>query len=122
MLKGIGQIAINVYDVERATAFYRDVLGIRFLFSAPPQLAFFEIGGVTLMLSPPDRPELDHPASILYFDVDDIAAAFADLSGKGVAFVDEPHRVHRDGSRELWLATFHDTEGNMFSLRNWKAA
>ena len=55
MLKGIGQIAINVHDLERATAFYRDVLGIRFLFSAPPQLAFFEIGGITLMLSPPDE-------------------------------------------------------------------
>ena len=123
MLKGIGQIAINVHDLERATAFYRDVLGIRFLFSAPPQLAFFEIGGITLMLSPPnENPEFDHPSSLLYFDVDDIHAAHAALREKGVEFREEPHRVHRDGERELWLAAFRDTEGNTFVLRTWQRA
>ena len=119
MLKGIGQIAINVHDVERATAFYRDVLGIRFLFSAPPQLAFFELGGISLMLSPAEKAEFDHPSSILYFDVDDIRAAHATLKEKGVEFLDDPHRVHRDGERELWLTAFRDTEGNTFALRAW---
>jgi methylmalonyl-CoA/ethylmalonyl-CoA epimerase len=122
MLKGIGQIAINVHDLERATTFYRDVLGIRYLFSAPPQLAFFEIGGVTLMLSPAENPELDHPSSLLYFDVDDIRAAHATLRDKGVEFLDAPHRVHRDGDRELWLSAFRDTEGNTFVLRTWQRA
>ena len=122
MLKGIGQIAINVHDIERATAFYRDVLGIRFLFSAPPQLAFFEIGGISLMLSPAENPEFDHPSSLLYFDVDDIRAAHATLKEKGVEFLDEPHRVHKDGERELWLTAFRDTEGNTFALRTWITA
>jgi methylmalonyl-CoA/ethylmalonyl-CoA epimerase len=122
MLKGIGQIAINVHDIERATTFYRDVLGIRFLFSAPPQLAFFEIGGVSLMLSPAENPELDHPSSLLYFDVDDIRAEHATLKEKGVEFLDEPHRVHKDGDRELWLSAFRDTEGNTFALRTWQTA
>ncbi len=120
MLKRIGQIAINVHDLARATAFYRDALGLRFLFEAPPSLAFFEIDGVMLMLSPAERPELDHPSSLLYFDVDDIGAAHTTLRAKGVEFLDEPHRVHRDGERELWLAAFRDTEGNMFALRTWK--
>ena len=122
MLKGIGQIAINVHDLERATAFYRDVLGIRFLFSAPPQLAFFELGGISLMLSPAENPEFDHPSSLLYFDVDDIRAAYATLKERGVEFRDEPHRVHKDGERELWLTAFHDTEGNTFVLRTWMSA
>jgi methylmalonyl-CoA/ethylmalonyl-CoA epimerase len=122
MLKGIGQIAINVHDIERATAFYRDVLGLRFLFSAPPQLAFFEIGGIMLMLSPAENPELDHPSSLLYFDVDDIRAAHATLKEKGVEFLDEPHRVHKEPGRELWLSAFRDTEGNTFVLRTWQTA
>jgi methylmalonyl-CoA/ethylmalonyl-CoA epimerase len=122
MLKGIGQIAINVHDIERATAFYRDVLGIRFLFSAPPQLAFFELGGISLMLSPAENPEFDHPSSILYFDVDDIRAAHATLKERGVVLLDEPHRVHRDGVRELWMSAFRDTEGNTFVLRTWQPA
>jgi methylmalonyl-CoA/ethylmalonyl-CoA epimerase len=122
MLKGIGQIAINVHDIERATAFYRDVLGIRFLFSAPPQLAFFEIGGISLMLSPAENPEFDHPSSLLYFDVDDIRVAHATLKEKGVEFLDEPHRVHKEGTRELWMSAFRDTEGNTFVLRTWQPA
>jgi methylmalonyl-CoA/ethylmalonyl-CoA epimerase len=122
MLKRIGQIAINVHDLDRAIAFYRDALGLPFLFAAPPQLAFFDVGGVWLMLSPPDRPELDHPASLLYFDVDDIDASNRAMRARGVRFRDEPHVVHRDGGRTLWLATFEDSEGNLFSLRQWKTA
>jgi len=61
----IGQIAITVKDVERAVHFYRDALGMRFLFQAGG-LAFFDCGGVRLMLSVPEKPEYNHPASILY--------------------------------------------------------
>src|SRR6202795_4900276 len=73
-LTRIGQIAINAHDVDRATAFYRDVLGLPHLFRAG-QLSFFDCGGVRLMLSPPEKPEFDHPASFLYFQVGDLHAA-----------------------------------------------
>lgn len=119
MLSRIGQIAVNVQDLDRAVAFYRDVLQIKFLFAAP-RLAFFDAGGTWLMLSPPEIPEFDHPASILYFDVDDIAAEHRRLKAKQVEFRTEPHAVHRDGTRELWLADFRDGEGNTFCLRTWK--
>ena len=67
----IGQIAINVHDTTRAVEFYRDTLGLKLLFTAG-QLAFFDCGGVRLMLSPPEKPEFDHPSSILYFKVANI--------------------------------------------------
>lgn len=114
-LSQIGQIALNVQDVPRATAFYRDVLGMTFLF-AFPGLAFFDCGGVRLMLSRPDRPEFDHPASILYYKVADIAAAHLTLVERGVAFVSEPHVVHRAADHDLWLADFRDSEGNLLCL------
>lgn len=119
MLTKIGQIAIRVHDLARATAFYRDVLGLTFLFAAP-NLAFFEIGGVWLMLSPAEQPEFDHAASLLYFDVADIAAAHAALQAKGATFRSAPHLVHRDGPRELWLSDFYDSEQNTYALRQWK--
>ena len=122
MLQRIGQIAINAYDVDRATAFYRDVLGIKHLFSAPPKLSFFDIGGLWLMLAPPDTKELDHPSSLLYFDTDDILAEHARMEGLGVQFITKPHAVHRDQGRELWLADFRDSEGNTLVLRQWRNA
>ena len=120
MLERIGQIAIRVRDLDRAVAFYRDVLGLKLLFRAPPALAFFDVGGVWLMLSPPDRAEFDHPASILYFDVADILAAHETLSARGVSFREEPHRIHAEAGRELWLASFLDSEGNTYALRSWR--
>ena len=84
-LRRLAQVAVNVQDVERATAFYRDALGLRHLFSAGA-LAFFDIGGTRLMLSRAERPEFDHPASILYYDVADIGEAHRTLAGHGVRF------------------------------------
>jgi methylmalonyl-CoA/ethylmalonyl-CoA epimerase len=114
-LTGIGQIAINAQDVERATAFYRDTLGMRFLF-APPGLAFFDCGGVRLMLTRAERPDLDHKASILYYRVPDIEAAHAALAGRGVRFEQGPHLVARLPDHELWLADFYDSEDNLLAL------
>src|SRR5438270_7959528 len=91
----IGQIAINAHDVERATAFYQDVLGLKFLFKAGPGLAFFDCGGVRLMLTRPEKPEFDHSGSILYFAVPDIQAAHARMKENSVRFEDEPHVVAR---------------------------
>ena len=122
MLQRIGQIAIIVKDLDRATGFYRDVLGIRFLFSAPPAMSFFDLGGVMLMLAPPENADHEKIATILYFDTDDIIAEHARLAPQRVEFLNAPHRVHRDGPRELWLAEFKDSEGNTFSLRQWRNA
>jgi methylmalonyl-CoA/ethylmalonyl-CoA epimerase len=115
-LDRIGQIATNVQDVERATAYYRDVLGMKFLFAAPPGLAFFDCGGVRLMLSRAEDPELDHPASILYYKVADIASAHRTLADRGVTFVSAPHVVHKAADHDLWLADFRDSEGNVLAL------
>jgi methylmalonyl-CoA/ethylmalonyl-CoA epimerase len=114
-LVGIGQIAIRVRDVERATTFYRDVLGLSYLFSVP-KLAFFDCGGVRLMLSLPESSEFDHPSSIIYFRVADIHSASALLQGRGVSFNDAPHLIARLPDHELWMAFFDDTEGNTLAL------
>jgi len=111
----IGQIAVNVQDLERAVAFYRDVLGMQHLFSAG-NMAFFDCGGLRLMLGLPDRKEMDHPASILYYRVEDIEEAHETLTGLGVECEAGPLLAHRAPDHELWLAFFHDTEGNLFAL------
>ena len=111
----LGQVAIVVKDVERATTFYRDQLGLPFLF-AFPGLAFFQCGATRFMLSTAEKPEFDHPSSILYYKVADVVATHADLSARGVTFRDEPHVVHRAATYELWMTFFNDTEGNTFAL------
>lgn len=115
VLSRLGQIAVTVHDVDRATAFYRDTLRVPFLFAAP-NLAFFDCGGVRLMLALPETPELDHPSSILYFKVDDARAAFEVLSARGVQFEGEPLVVHRDERHELWMASFRDSEDNLLAV------
>src|SRR5438067_11939254 len=87
-LAAIQRIAFNAHDLARATAFYRDRLGMRHLFDAPPQMSFFDCGGIRLMLGVAEKPEFDHASSILYFRVDDIARAHGELAAKGVAFRD----------------------------------
>ena len=117
MLRRLAQVAVNVKDVERATAFYRDALGLRHLFSAGG-MAFFDVGGTRLMLSRAESPEFDHPASILYYDVADIAEAHRTLSGRGVRFENEPHLLARLQLTDLWMAEFRDSEGNAQALQN----
>ena len=117
----IGQIAIVVREMGRATAFYRDALGLRFLFEYPG-LAFFECGGVRLMLTLPekDKPELDPPGSILYFQVSDIEASADEMERRGVPFDQKPHFIARMPDHDLWLASFHDPEGNLLALMSEK--
>jgi methylmalonyl-CoA/ethylmalonyl-CoA epimerase len=110
------QIAVNVHDVPRAVAFYRDVLGLPLLFEVPPKMAFFMCGPVRLMLSIADSPQYDHPGSILYYKVDDIRATHQALVAKGVVFSGEPHMIAKMPDHELWLADFRDTEGNTAAL------
>ena len=110
----IGQISVSVKDVERATAFYRDVLGMRFLFQFPG-MAFFDCGGVRLYLARPEKPEFDR-SSVLYYRVDSIDGAARLLRERGVAFEREPHKLHADDRHELWMAFFKDTEDNTLAL------
>jgi methylmalonyl-CoA/ethylmalonyl-CoA epimerase len=115
-LAQIGQIAMTAKDVDRATAFYRDRLGMKFLFSAPPGLAFFDCGGIRLMLGRAESPEHDHPGSVIYFKVADIGARHADLEARGVEFLGTPHLIAKMPDHELWMAFFRDSEGNTLAL------
>jgi len=115
-LERIGQIAVTVHDLERAIGFYRDTLRMRFLFQAPPQMAFFDCGGVRLMLGVASEPAFDHPASIIYYRVADIHAVHDALVARGVTFTEAPHLVAKLPDHELWLAFFRDPEHNLLAL------
>ncbi len=112
----LGQIAINAKDVDRAAAFYRDVLGLKLLFKAPPSLAFFNCGGIRLMLDRAEKPEFDHPSSVLYFAVPDIQVAYARLKENGVHLEDKPHLIAKMPAHDLWMTFFRDSEGNLLAL------
>lgn len=120
-LSRIGQIAVNARDLDRAVAFYRDSLGIPLLFQVP-KMAFFDCAGVRLMLGVAEEPEFDHPSSLLYFSVEDIAATHGALAGRGVSFRGEPHLVAKLPDREIWMAFFDDSEGNVLALMSEKPA
>jgi methylmalonyl-CoA/ethylmalonyl-CoA epimerase len=114
-ITGIGQISIITRDLDRATAFYRDVLGLPLLFTAG-NMAFFDCGGVRLMLGPASAPELDHPSSILYFRVPDIAAAHRRLVEMGVKIEAPPRLIAPMKTCDLWMVGFRDSEGNIMQL------
>jgi len=113
-LHRIGQILVTARDLERAVRFYRDTLGMTYLFQVP-RMAFFDCGGIRLMLGIPD-PVVDHPASVIYYQVDDIQAAHQTLAGRGVEFITGPHLVAKLEKVALWLADARDSEGNILAL------
>ena len=113
-LDRIGQIAIRAKDLKRAVQFYRDTLGMRFLFEVP-NLAFFDCGGVRLMLGLPEG-DFDHPGSVLYYKVADLNAAYEALKQRHVDFIDAPHIIARMPDHDLWMVFFHDSEGNTLAL------
>jgi methylmalonyl-CoA/ethylmalonyl-CoA epimerase len=115
-LRRIHQIAVTVGDVDRATAFYRDTLGMPLLFQAPPGLAFFDCGGVRLMLSRPEGADTPGGNSIIYYGVDDIQRAHSVLTGRGVQFIEVPRAIARMADRDVWLAVFRDSEENLLGL------
>jgi methylmalonyl-CoA/ethylmalonyl-CoA epimerase len=112
----IGQVAIPVADLDRAVRFYGDTLGLRLLFRAPPGLAFFDCGGVRLMLSHPEGAEAPTQAGLVYYVVADIQAAYQALRERGVAFVDQPHCVARLPDHDLWMTALRDSEANLLVL------
>lgn len=112
----VGQLMIPVDNFDRGVAFYRDILGLPFLFAAPPQMAFFDCGGVRLLVGVMPPGQTPQRGSAIYFRVADIHAVFAQLKDSGVGFLADPHRVHRTSKSELWLAEFKDPDGNQLAL------
>jgi len=112
----VAQLLIPVEDFESGVAFYRDVLGLPFLFAAPPQMAFFNCGGVRLLVGVLPQGQVAQRGSAIYFQVADITAVYASLKDKGVDFKAAPHVIHRTPSAELWLAEFVDPDGNQLAL------
>jgi len=115
-LDKVGQIAIPVHDLERSIAFYRDILGMTFLFQAPPGLAFFDCGGVRILLDVPAGKQSDNPSSIIYYRVDDLPVAVAELKTRGVTFEQDPELVAQMPDHELWMAFLRDPDDNMLAL------
>jgi catechol 2,3-dioxygenase-like lactoylglutathione lyase family enzyme len=118
---GLGQIAFAVDDVVSSTRFFKDKLRLPFLFNAAPGLAFFDLGGIRLMLCRPQGAGRAGSNSILYLKVDDIREAYVDLAGRGVRFEREPSLVARLPEHELWMAFFRDPEGNLLALTEERA-
>jgi catechol 2,3-dioxygenase-like lactoylglutathione lyase family enzyme len=118
----LGQIAITVSDVARSVTFYRDALGMTLLFEAPPNLAFFDCGGIRLMLSPPEKEFRPGLSSVLYFRIRDIEQLQAALKTRGVPFVDEPHLIAKMPDHDLWMCFFKDPDGHTMALMEEKRA
>jgi methylmalonyl-CoA/ethylmalonyl-CoA epimerase len=112
----IGQLLIPVDNFERGVAFYRDVLGLPFLFAAPPQMASFACGSIRVLVGVMPPGAKTQRGSAIYFSVKDIDGVFASLSAAGVRFTANPHVVHRTPQSELWLAEFNDPDGNQLAL------
>jgi methylmalonyl-CoA/ethylmalonyl-CoA epimerase len=115
-ITALRQIALTVSDVARSTGFYRDTVGLPFLFSAGPNLAFLAIGSVRLMLSAPEGDFRPGVSSVLYFKVDDIIGAHAEMSARGVQFLTPPHFIAAMPDHDLWLCDFKDPDGNALAL------
>lgn len=114
-IEKVGQINIPVQDVERALVFYRDTLGLQFLFRAG-NLLFFDCGGVRLLVDKPEEERFGQHSSVLYFTVSDIQKSFAELKSRGVEIVGEPHMIARLADREVWMAFFSDPDKNIHAL------
>lgn len=115
------QVALTISDVDAARTFYRDSLGLRLMFEANDML-FFEVGGTRLMLAQDNawrRPA--RPGSILYFHVEDFAAALVRLQGKPVTLVGPVETVQTISSGSLRLQQFEDADGNMLAIMGFVA-
>jgi methylmalonyl-CoA/ethylmalonyl-CoA epimerase len=111
----LGQISLSVTNIDRAVAFYRDLVGLKFLFQFP-NLAFFDCGGVRLMLDIPEEEGGERHSSVLYFKVTQIEEAFQMLTSRGVPFDEKPHLIARMPDHELWMAFFRDPDKNILAL------
>lgn len=112
----VTQLLIPIDDFERGVAFYRDVLGLPFLFAAPPQMAFFQCGAVRLLVGVTPAGQKVRRGSQIYFGVKDIHSVYSFLSTQGVQFSTAPHVVNRSSTSEVWLGEFVDPDGNQLAL------
>lgn len=119
-IEAIGQIAVAITDLQRAILFYRDVLGLTLLFEAPPGLAFFQCGGVGIMLTTLQGDEKDHHTSVIYYKVRDIEKAASTLKEKSIVFVQEPQFTARMEDHELWLGFIRDPDENLIGIMSEK--
>ena len=111
----IAQIALSVHDLDHGVAFYRDVVGLKFMFQAP-NVAFFDVAGVRLMLGLAESLEAKPEGTVLYFEAADLDADFAALRNRGASVEQEPHFIAKLGDKELWMGFFRDPSGNLFAL------
>src|SRR3954466_10916357 len=116
----IGQFAYTVSNVPRSVAFYRDAIGLKLLFEAPPGLAFFDCGGIRFMISQPEGDFKPGASAVMYFRVSDIEGTHKTLKARGVPFVDEPHLIAKMPDHELWMCFFNDPDGNTLALMEEK--
>ena len=114
----VGQLLVPIDDFDRGVAFYRDILGLPFLFAAPPQMAFFMCGSIRLLVGVVPESQKAQRGSTIYFQVKDIHGIFSSLKENGVQFIASPHIVNRTPKSELWLAEFTDPDGNQLALMN----
>ncbi|EPC8419430.1 glyoxalase [Bacillus wiedmannii] len=115
MIQKVGQIGVPVKDLDKAITFYKEKLGLSFLFNTD-NMAFFECNGLRLFLSLPEKEEFAQSSSVIYFQVKKIKETYEDLLSKEVVFIDEPHIVTKMGQTETWMTFFKDTEGNTHAL------
>jgi methylmalonyl-CoA/ethylmalonyl-CoA epimerase len=117
-LSRIKQIALPVNSIEEAKAFYRDTLGMRHVFDAPPALSFFDCGGIRLMLAGPEGQgkDGDQQHAVVFYDVDDIKATHARIKASGAKSLEEPRMIARMNGREIWVSSVSDGQGNVVSL------
>lgn len=115
-IEGIGQIAIAITDLNRSVHFYEKVLGLKLLFEAQPGLAFFDCGGVRLMLTTQQGDERDHRTSVIYYKVSDIQAAAEQIKNAGVTFIREPQMTAKMEDHELWIGFIRDPDENLVGI------
>ena len=119
-LSSIRQIAVTVSDVDVALGFYRDILGLEFLFNAGLNLAFLNAGGVRLMLSTAQGAGRVGHNSILYFTVSNIEVTHSALVALGAADERSPQLAAKMPDHELWTGFLRDPDGNLIGLMEEK--
>lgn len=115
-IEGVGQIAIAITDLNRSVRFYEKVLGLKLLFEAQPGLAFFDCGGVRLMLTTQQGDERDHRTSVIYYKVSDIQIATEKIKTAGVTFIREPQMTAKMEDHELWIGFIRDPDENLIGI------
>jgi methylmalonyl-CoA/ethylmalonyl-CoA epimerase len=114
-IKGITQLSIRVQDVATAIKFYNESLGLPLLYSEST-MALLDCNGIRLLLGIPEKPEYDHPSSIVYFQVENIQEAYESLSANGVEFTGKPHKIAEFNGFAVWMVFFKDPDHNVHAL------